>query len=89
MSGRAGSAAPGPSLRRHEADGDRTWRPSGPRSIFAKGLRDCRRAIILASAGLGATVLAIGASTAANYPTLASRQQIGRASCRERVSIDV
>jgi ABC-2 type transport system permease protein len=38
-------------------------------------LRDSRRAIALAGIGLGLTVVAIGQSTATNYPSLASRQQ--------------
>ena len=47
----------------------------GPSSIFAKALRDSRRAILLAGIGLGLGILAVGQSTAANYATIAGRQQ--------------
>jgi ABC-2 type transport system permease protein len=67
MSSRAVSLAG----RRRQA----TWPLRGPRGIFTKSLRDSRRAILLAGIGLGLTVVAVGMSTAANYPTLASRQQ--------------
>lgn len=75
MSGRTGLPIARFPIWHRPADRDQRWPQRGPRSIFAKGLRDCRRAIIAVGAGLGATVLAVGASTAANYPTIASRQQ--------------
>jgi ABC-2 type transport system permease protein len=47
----------------------------GPGSVLAKGFRDGRRGMLLAILGLGACVLAVGQSTAANYASVASRQQ--------------
>ena len=47
----------------------------GPASLFAKGMRDSRRAYLLAGLGLGFFVVSYGASIATNYPTLASRAE--------------
>jgi ABC-2 type transport system permease protein len=63
-------------LVRRQSDGSpRAWPLRGPGSVFAKTLRDSRRAILLAGIGIGLTALSIGVSTAVNYPTVESRHQ--------------
>jgi ABC-2 type transport system permease protein len=57
------------------AGGRRPWSLRGPGGIFAKGLRDSRRAIALAGIGMGSMVLVTGWSVAAYYPTIAGREQ--------------
>jgi ABC-2 type transport system permease protein len=47
----------------------------GPGSIFLKGLRDSRRAILLAGLGLGLSAFSVGLSSAANTPTAELRLQ--------------
>jgi len=51
------------------------WPPRAASSIFTKGLRDGRRAYLLAGLGLGLLVLFYGVSIATNYPTAASRRE--------------
>ena len=52
-----------------------TSRLRGPAGLFAKGMRDSRRAYLLAGLGLGLFVAVYGASIATNYPTPASRAE--------------
>jgi putative exporter of polyketide antibiotics len=64
-----------PLSRRGRAGGRPTAGPvRGPSSVFAKGLRDSRRACLLAGFGLGLFAFMYGSSIATNYPTAASRQ---------------
>jgi ABC-2 type transport system permease protein len=51
------------------------WPLRGPSGIFAKGLRDGRRAWLLVAFGLGLLAFMYGSSMATNYPTPAAWQE--------------
>ncbi len=51
------------------------WPLHGPGSVFAKGMRDSRRAWLAAGLGFGLVMFAYGMSMATNYPTVASRHE--------------
>ncbi len=64
-----------PLLRRQATPKPVRWPLRGPSGIFTKGLRDSRRACLLAGIGLGLFAFMYGSSMATNYPTPAARQQ--------------
>lgn len=61
----------------HRAAHRQAARPlRGPRSIFAKGLRDSRRSILIAGLGMGLMALFLGMILAQQFPTAADREQL-------------
>jgi ABC-2 type transport system permease protein len=59
--------------RPRRSDSPGGWPLRGPSSVFAKGMRDSRRSLLIAGMGLGLFVFFYGSSIGTNYATLASR----------------